>query len=814
MKDKKLYLLTYDHGGYVLWKDEVKPRLKDIAVWMEKYPKLKIGLDYESFTFDEFSRCDPEVVDMIRELLEKYPDRVGLGATTYGQPLSLTISEESNARQLTYAVRTNLEYFGKTPSVYAISEYALNNQTPQLLKLTGHEAAIFRSHVMGYGYPRTFDSAWGRWIGKDGSEIPSVPTYDKEGRGFNCTTLDNWIMSRWPSDHETVQSVEEFSEMFEKYSPLLMSRYDDLTQPIEDFTKMTLEKDNCQYILLEEIPEIYGKAEDELRTTDNDFHIQMPWGYCGNEIFNGVRAAEAASVQAEKLGALASLLGAPSFKEKLDEAWKYALAAQHHDVTICGLLDLSRRFIPTSLAASDSVKCEALNVIENYFVDGEGEALLIVNTHSFDVDEWLEVKASDRYCVFDGDKKVESEIIESGDGYILRVHAEIPAFTVKNYSLVAVNDEEKADSVCSWDAATGELTTPAYRMKVNEKGIVYLESVKDNCRLIDNGDGELFTACVEDVNYRSEGVWNINISAFGAVAVQNGEIGGIPYRFEMRFNSDSLRIDCKSHFELHGEHVGRTGVFNGLMKSLTVDGHRHEEKLNFVLNTCLEKSRKMVRDLPYSICEWSGDVRKTEDYWYDKDFILVDTPVSAEESFDSTTYMEGIYGIWLRDTQKGIAVFNRGCMGSLIQGNRVEIPLLYSNLYMCGTRILDGVYKSEFALSTFDSTVSEAQIQRSAYLYNYTPSVKVVANGSTDCFSFADFRVEKGEILMTTMYCDEDDILVRFCNYSDEDGIAYFKPSIGNVTDETDLLGKKIAEVKDNTLRFRPWEIKTIRIER
>lgn len=814
MKDKKLYLLTYDHGGYVLWKDEVKPRLKDIAVWMEKYPKLKIGLDYESFTFDEFSRCDPEVVDMIRELLEKYPDRVGLGATTYGQPLSLTISEESNARQLTYAVRTNLEYFGKTPSVYAISEYALNNQTPQLLKLTGHEAAIFRSHVMGYGYPRTFDSAWGRWIGKDGSEIPSVPTYDKEGRGFNCTTLDNWIMSRWPSDHETVQSVEEFSEMFEKYSPLLMSRYDDLTQPIEDFTKMTLEKDNCQYILLEEIPEIYGKAEDELRTTDNDFHIQMPWGYCGNEIFNGVRAAEAASVQAEKLGALASLLGAPSFKEKLDEAWKYALAAQHHDVTICGLLDLSRRFIPTSLAASDSVKCEALNVIENYFVDGEGEALLIVNTHSFDVDEWLEVKASDRYCVFDGDKKVESEIIESGDGYILRVHAEIPAFTVKNYSLVAVNDEEKADSVCSWDAATGELTTPAYRMKVNEKGIVYLESVKDNCRLIDNGDGELFTACVEDVNYCSEGNWNVEVSDFGAVAVQSGEIGGIPYKFEMRFNSDSLRIDCKSRFELHGEHVGRTGVFNGLMKSLTVDGHRHEEKLNFVLNTCLEKRRKMVRDLPYSICEWSGDVRKTEDYWYDKDLILVDTPVSAEESFNSTTYMEGIYGIWLRDTQKGIAVFNRGCMGSLIQGNRVEIPLLYSNLYMCGTRILDGVYESEFALSTFDSTVSDAQIQRSAYLYNYTPSIKVVANGSADCFSLADFRVEKGEILMTTMYCDEDDVLVRFCNYSDEEGVAYFRPSIGKVTDETDLLGKKIAEVKDNTLRFRPWEIKTIRIER
>lgn len=172
--DKKMYILTYDHGGFVLWGDVVKPRLRNIAAWMEKYPKLKIGLDYESFTFDEFSKKDPEIVEMTKELLLKYPDRVGLGATTYGQPLSLTISEESNARQLLYAVRTNLHYFGKTPTVYAISEFALNNQTPQLIKLCGYKAAILRSHVMGYGYPKTFDSAWGKWIGKDGTQIPAV----------------------------------------------------------------------------------------------------------------------------------------------------------------------------------------------------------------------------------------------------------------------------------------------------------------------------------------------------------------------------------------------------------------------------------------------------------------------------------------------------------------------------------------------------------------------------------------------------------------------------------------------------------------
>lgn len=46
MDSKKLYILTYEHGGYVLWKHEVNPRLFKIFEWLEKYPKLRIVLNY------------------------------------------------------------------------------------------------------------------------------------------------------------------------------------------------------------------------------------------------------------------------------------------------------------------------------------------------------------------------------------------------------------------------------------------------------------------------------------------------------------------------------------------------------------------------------------------------------------------------------------------------------------------------------------------------------------------------------------------------------------------------------------------------
>ncbi len=790
MEKKKLHILTYDHGGYVLWKDEVKPRLKKIFEWMEKYPKLRIGLDYESFTFDEFSRCDPEVVEMITELLEKYPYRVGLGATTYGQPLSLTISEESNARQLIYAIRTNKKYFGKTPNVYCISEYALNNQTPQLLKLTGHDAAIMRSHVMGYGYPRTFDSAWGNWIGKDKTAIPAVPTYDKQGRGYNCCTVDNWILSRWPQDTDI--SLEDFEKMFEKYSPLLASRYDDLTQPIEDVTAYIETKDNYEYVLLEDIPNLYGEPTDELVTDDNDFHVQMPWGYCGNEIFNGVRQAEVEAVQAEKLNALSVMLGGKAYQVNLDEAWKYALAAQHHDVTICGLLDLARRFIPASLKESKFVKNESLKNIASHFACKDENSVLAINTHSFPVSDVIKI-GEDKYA-----------------------YANLPAYTAK---VVSADSTSIAKDNFKWTPETGILETTFYSLKLTEKGIECISCVSDGEKIIDNGKNAMFTAHIDGVDCESIGNWNVKINPYcGAVATYEGKIGSVGFSFEMRFGGlDLRRIDCKTKFEIHGEHIGIIGDKAGLEKSITVNGHKHDGKLCFNMNLCMDKNRKMYRDLPYSISEWSGDIRVTEDYWYEKDRIIIDEKVTPEESFNSSTYLNGIYWIMLTDRNNSVAVFNKGCMGSDVKGNKVSVPLVYADEYLCGTKMLDGIYEDEFAVYIGEDSPSE--LHKEALAYAYPPSAVSLKKGDGELseLKFASFSVpeplcDSGAVIMTTVYPEDGHFLARFCNYSDSKGSIRFDPAFGKVTAETDLLGNKLAD-SNGMLEFRPWEIKTVKIE-
>ena len=806
MDKKTLNILTYDHGGFVLWGDEVKPRLRKIYEWMEKYPKLRIGLDYESFTFDEFSRKDPEIVEMIGDLLKKYPDRIGLGATTYGQPLSMFVSEESNVRQLTYAVRTNLDYYGVTPPVYAISEFALNNQTPQLISKCGYKAAIMRSHVMGYGYTKTFDSAWGRWIGKDLTEIPAVPVYDGMGRGFNCTTLDNWILSRW-SEGNAGYDLEDFEKIFEKYEPLLASRYDDLTQPIEELTDYIETKDNYKYVLLEDLPELYGEAVDELKTEDNDFHVQMPWGYCGNEIFNGIRQGEADALTGEKLNAFSVMLGGESMQKTSEEAWKYILAAQHHDVTICGLLDLSRRFIPESLKNSAEVKAKSLEVIKGRFANEKGDSLLVINPQSFEIDEWIEIPADGDICVYDGDNALECGAVE--DGKYLSVRVGVPPMTAKRFDI----RKEKPASVLnySYDSENGILTTPVYRIKLTQSGIAYIDETKNNRRIYDNGNGALFSAWVNNKECFSNGAWTVNVYQNGAKAVQCGEIGGIPYRFEMKLAGSRARIDCKSCFEMNGELVGRTDITQGRPVPLTLNGHHQEDKLCFVMNLCLDNDRRMVRDLPFAISDWNGALRKTEEYWYPDDRILIDTEVSPEESFNSTTYMQGIYWLAMRDKNHGMAVFNKGCMGSAVQGNKLLIPLLYSNEYMCGTRILEGVFENEFALLPFDD-ISDAEIHRKSMSYNYMPVAELIAKGKGDLdkFTAAKLSSEGGEVVLTAFYPENGAMFARFCNFSDEKSEAVFKAD-GKMT-ETDLLGNETEKIEGGKLTFRPWEIKTVKI--
>ena len=365
--------------------------------------------------------------------------------------------------------------------------------------------------------------------------------------------------------------MEDFQGRFAKYTPLLCSRYDDLTQDIEEICRYTQTKDDCEYVLLEDLPDLYGEATEPLNMTDNDFHTQMPWGYCGNEIFNGCRQGEVNALQGEKLNAFSVLLGGESMQRESEEAWKYILAAQHHDVTICGLLDLARRFIPSSLAYSDCTIKRSLQELSKHFAHEDSDSVLLVNPHAFPIDTWVRVPVENVCAV----ASVQSETADEHDGNYLHVRAVLPPLTAQSFALT----DAETETACAftYNENSGELLTDLYRLQLNENGIVGLWDRKTDRLLFGNPDGALLSAVVDGEDRNSNGTWSVTVHPHCAVCVQNGYIGAVRFVFEMRFYEGQRRIDCKTTFEIHGNKVGRDGITQGRPASLTVDGHHHED---------------------------------------------------------------------------------------------------------------------------------------------------------------------------------------------------------------------------------------------
>ncbi len=529
-----LYMLTYDHGGMVLWgRDHFVQYLRTAAEWLDRYPSFKIGLDNEAYTYDRLAGQDPAILGQIRGYLEKYKGRFGIGTCTYGQPLSVFINEESNIRQIEYALAADRKYFGTAPDVYLMSEHAMHAQIPQLLCGFSFAGAIMRTHFMMYGYNPTFDVPIGWWVGMDRSRIPAVPTYKGEGAEFGRTTVDNWFLTRYPS-RDAPKSPADFRREFARIDPLLASRADDAGLKREELVKEYDGKPGYRWVLLDELRSLFPAPREELQTTANDFVVRMPWGYCGNEIWNRSRTAEVRVLTAERLAALAATAGGSDCADDLDKAWKCLLVAQHHDIQICGLLPDARKFLSESIRLSGDVTSRSLQYIASRMTSRGTLQLVLFNPVSWRRRSWVEVPVSlprgyaKSLQVMHGGASVPSVVLSAdlhSDGSTreikLAVLADLQGLGIAAYELrpafakTSPADESEAIHIDNENLA---LATPFWDVRFGRDGGV--TSIKDNPSggefLRPQSPGCSFAGKIDGEDLTSKGSWVLEPERDGA----------------------------------------------------------------------------------------------------------------------------------------------------------------------------------------------------------------------------------------------------------------------------------------------------------
>jgi len=797
--DDPMYMLTYDHGGLILWgTDHFEERLDNAINWLEKYPGFKIGLDNEAYVYDYLAKKQPELLSKIQNYLTKYEGRFGIGSCTYGQPLSTFIGGESNIRQIGYALEANRKYFNYENQIYLMSEHAMHAQIPQILNGFGFQGAIMRTHYMMYGYNPTYNEPYGLWIGMDGSQIPTVPTYVGEGAAFGKTTVDNWILTRYPGK-DAKTSLEDYKKQFININPLLATRADDSDLRKEELVNEYNGNDSFKWILLDDLLSLYPEPSAEFQTQPDDFTVRMPWGYCGNEIWNQSRKAEVQLLSTERLAALGYMINGKNYEQTLDSSWKNLLLAQHHDIQIVGLLPDARQHLYKSLQKSDSIQKLVLEDLSK-LLKGDGiRKVLVFNPLSWSGKHWIRTKVRFKRGeakdagVYYKNERVPSTILNAdrySSGHIMECEiafqAEIDNIGLKTYSIHSLPDfDPNYSTPIKVDSERLRINTSVYDIHLSETGgIQAIFNKKTGEEHFKSGKRSAYlTGMINGIESESSGKWIIsrtNPKIPWVIATEYGFIDDIPYELQLKIMEESAQIDCKVTIRLDSQ---RIGALSDNKREIT-SAFLHEKKLRFKFFPNLDNSVKGVKDLPFVIAE-------TDD-----------------------KYIQGNYWTAIEDNKKGIAVFNKGtmCLTNEEDGGN-SVPLIYAMYYIWGTRMLKGDYTFEFALYPYDVNQKRADLHKKALAYNFPFVSKTGAtgNGRIDQ-EFQIFDKQLDQVILSALYIDNGKIITRFYNCDKEESKSIIASQLDDIElMEVDLKGNKINSVKEKVI-FKPWQFRTFEL--
>ncbi|MDD4690332.1 MAG: hypothetical protein PHE51_11390, partial [Eubacteriales bacterium] len=670
------------------------------------------------------------------------------------------------------------EILGCTPPVYAISEHALHSQLPQILSQVGYRQAIMRTHFMMYGYNPTIDASYCSWIGEDGSEIDTIPTYDGEGARFAKTTVDNWFLTRWPDN--TDESPDDFESQFSHIEPLLASRYDDMDLRCDKMIEYTQGKDKYEWVLLEDLKDIYKDAvKVPFKTQANDFKVRMPWGYCGGSLMRLARLCENDAIIAERCNAFAYMLTGKTETEGLTNAWKKALIVQHHDLQICGLISETEGFANESLDLSKRVISSSIDIIRNAFNREYDNNIIVINP--LDREVQIPIKANIHFGLKNGglgfvavcaDERIPCELDyerqrrKKCTGGNIYFTATLKPFSAKCYGIVADDNIQLTPT----ENTNSHIETDNYIIDLDDNGIKSIYYKKGNRYITKSDTGMLFKGIIDEKESISTGKWFVYSHASFVECVQIGNIGDITYKFTMNIHNCTDRIECKVCFDHHGEKIGSSGEFEFLDDT---NGFIHENKLRFILP--LMSDGQGVRDLP---------------------FVISDT----DEKYIQGNYWTGIKGEF--------AYLNMGSMCSVKEDGHLSLPLEYSNDYIWGKRILFGEYTHDFAIVPFESN---NQVHQSAYEYNHKPIIKYATAGNGEYKDEIVFvNIESSDnILTTALYTENEKILIRMYETDGKVGYANITSDFAKVKGISNLQGEKVQD-SEGEITINPKEITTM----
>ncbi|MDR2920442.1 MAG: alpha-mannosidase [Tannerella sp.] len=322
---QQAYFVDGYHGGiyghYPMWVTQY------MVDELNNHPEWRIGLEIEPETWDTVKVKEGIAYANFKKIAAD--NRIEFTNPTYAQPYCYNISGESIIRQFEYGIKKIHQHFPDvTYMTYAVEEPCFTSCLPQVLKLFGFKYAVLKcSNTCWGGYTAAYGGELVNWIGPDGTSMLTVPRYACEELEDSST----WQTKAWINSDAYLKACFDYGIK----NPVGMCYQDagwkngpwiGYGENIKNKSVYVTWKDYIKNIST-------GRTDDNYRFSQEDVRVNLMWGsQVLQKIAQEVRASENKIVMAEKIATMANIDNKymPE-QEKIDDAWRTLMLAQHHD---------------------------------------------------------------------------------------------------------------------------------------------------------------------------------------------------------------------------------------------------------------------------------------------------------------------------------------------------------------------------------------------------------------------------------------------------------------------------------------------------
>lgn len=352
----------------------------------DDYPGLKVSMELDAYSYEEIEKEDSACIERLKQYISE--GKAAVDGGTYGQPFGQDYGWEPNIRHLTFGKKAIKEVLDYDIRAFLVEEQWFHPQLPQLLVKSGFQYASLQNQNSGQVMP--LNEAMISWKGMDGTEVPTVPAndlmvscvrqytgyreYKDRIKDYDRPLLFQWV-EIWPPGMDWGASADPFEKGIKHVEewggkPVTLQEYFDFELPGRELQSIYIPLDKSNY--------------------KNNWYQDGGWGYDGDKVIMVDQIVEQSLLAYETLSAIKTLKF-PAFNDRdtLNSLWKQYLILQNHDFSAArGYRAFTEEGIETK-AGSYGVKkyFDIISACSNqiksmYSSNDEGTASLVVSNYN------------------------------------------------------------------------------------------------------------------------------------------------------------------------------------------------------------------------------------------------------------------------------------------------------------------------------------------------------------------------------------------------------------------------------------------------